>query len=341
MRDGADAKFPAWLPKIVCERAQELHAQSIALAEEAGQRAAVAAEQQQQLTQQQEARAIEKELKAAARMVMAPTNGTIKLALQRRLLELAVQVRAQAAAGAKAVREAQEAAARNWQLDADNILRLACDHSLQGVWTYFGQRRRDNRQLYFHPARDEERDREGKPAQHWRDDRYASRAEWKQALAFEGLFSFMLATSRHARAAAGDEARSYRAEAKVYRDAAARELAGFGFAPAADDRVWSHPKQRGRVADALQRVADEMDAMADRLEDDAAKRTHLDIVRMVGDKLYELFKQRFHTQAAAIASVILGEAVSKRTAVSVARKVSPKSRKKPARVVYSTERKKN
>ena len=155
------SKFPAWLPKIVCERAQQLHAQSIALAEEARQRADIAAEQHQQLTRQQEAKAVEKELKAAARMVMAPTNGTIKLTLQRRLLELAVQVRAQAAAGAKAVHEAQEAAARNWQLDADNILRLARDPSLQGVWEYFSQRRRDDRQLYFHPARDDERNRKG------------------------------------------------------------------------------------------------------------------------------------------------------------------------------------
>src|SRR5262245_43515790 len=107
MRDLVD--FPKWLPEIVRERAQELHMQSLAIAEESRQKAAEAAEQQQQLSQPEEAKAVEKELRAMARMATAPTNGTMKLALRRRLLELAVRVREQEAGGAKAVREAQEA----------------------------------------------------------------------------------------------------------------------------------------------------------------------------------------------------------------------------------------
>ena len=147
------------------------------------------------------------------------------------------------------MREAQEAAARNWQLDADNIMRLAGDPDMQRVWKYLGQRRRKGSvetRLYFHPARDDERDSRGKPAQHWREDRFASRAEWKQALAFEELFMFVLAMSRHAHAATVAEARHYRAAAKTYREAATREIPGF--VETVDERVWRQIKPRERVA---------------------------------------------------------------------------------------------
>ena len=238
------------------------------------------------------------------------------------------------------MREAQEAAARNWQLDADNIMRLAGDPDMQGVWKYLGQRRREGpveARLYFHPARDDERDSRGKPAQHWREDRFASRAEWKQALAFEELFMFVLAMSRHAHAATVAEAQHYRAAAKTYREAATREIPGF--VETVDERVWRQIKPRERVAKALHRTADDMEMLANALEADADKQRRPQIVAVVGDKLERLFGQRFHTQAATIASVILGEPVSKKTAVNASRKLYPKPRKNRPRKIYLARRK--
>ena len=180
MRDRPD--FPKWVPAIVRERARELHAQSLALAAEAGRKAAAAADELQKADAQAKAKTLTGELQAIAKVVLQQPSNPPTLA--QRLLALAALVRQQATGGAKAVREAQEAAARNWRLDADNIVRVAGDPDMQGVWKYLGQRRREGpvkTQLYFHPARDDARDSRGKPAQHWREDRFASRAEWKQA----------------------------------------------------------------------------------------------------------------------------------------------------------------
>jgi hypothetical protein len=77
-----------------------------------------------------------------------------------------------------------------------------------------------------------------------------------------------------------------------------------------------------------------MDMLANALEADADKQRRPQIVAMVGDKLERLFGQRFHTQAATIASVILGEPVSKKTAVNASRKLYPKPGKKPPLTVY-------
>jgi hypothetical protein len=328
--------FPKWVPEIVRERARELHAQSLALADEARQKVVAAAEEQQQADAQATAKALTRELQAIAKVVLQQPSNPPTLA--QRLLALVALVRQQATGGAKAVREAQEAAARNWQLDADNIIRLAGDPDMQGVWKYLGQRRREGSvktQRYFHPARDDERDSRGKPAQHWREDRFASRTEWKQAQAFEELFMFVLAMSRHARAATVAEVQHYRAAAKTYREAGTREIPGF--VEGVDDRVRREITQRERVAKALQRAADEMEMLANALEADADKQRRPQIVAVVGDKLERLFGQRFHTQAATIASVILGEPVSKKTAVNASRKLYPKpGKKRPLKVYLAT-----
>ena len=246
--------FPKWVPEIVRERARELHAQSLALADEARQKVVAAAEEQQQADAQATAKALTRELQAIAKVVLQQPSNPPTLA--QRLLALVALVRQQATGGAKVVREAQEAAARNWQLDADNIMRLAGDPDMQGVWKYLGQRRREGSvktQRYFHPARDDERDSRGKPAQHWREDRFASRTEWKQAQAFEELFMFVLAMSRHARAATVAEVQHYRAAAKTYREAATREIPGF--VEVVDERVWRQikPARAGREGAAVGR----------------------------------------------------------------------------------------
>ena len=137
---------------------------------------------------------------------------------------------------------------------------------------------------------------------------------------------FVLAMSRHAHAATVAEAQHYRTAAKTYREAATREIPGF--VETVDKRVWRQIKPRERVAKALQRTADEMEMLANALEADADKQRRPQIVAAVGDKLERLFGQRFHTQAATIASVILGEPVSKKTAVNASRKLYPKPRKK-------------
>ena len=89
MRDLPD--FPKWVPEIVRERARELHAQSLALAEEARRKAAAAAEEQQKADAQAKAKTLTGELQAIAKMVLQQPSNPPTLA--QRLLALAAMVR--------------------------------------------------------------------------------------------------------------------------------------------------------------------------------------------------------------------------------------------------------
>ena len=83
--------FPKWVPEIVRERARELHAQSLALAEDARQKAVAAAEEQQQADAQATAKTLTGELQAIAKMVLQQPSNPPTLA--QRLLALVAMVR--------------------------------------------------------------------------------------------------------------------------------------------------------------------------------------------------------------------------------------------------------
>jgi hypothetical protein len=287
--------YPTWVPPVVRSLTEEWVGQSLRAAEIAKDNAGAAAIQEQQEAGQV---ALERLARQVHALAVAGAKETPGVVLHPQLLELETAIRRQAAGGAAAVKRAEQAAAKRWEEDAQNITRIVANPRMRTVWQELDRRQSDGSYLY--PARisvGRGAVREG----------FNSEADWKQALAYEQLFAAQIALARYHRVRSISEEERYRAAATALRSQAQAERANpdFGLLPERDPRR--------RFADRLAGAAAAANQCAAAILADDRKQRRQRLAGSLSDKFIELFDQEMQGLTAIMTGVILNETVSRKT----------------------------
>jgi hypothetical protein len=211
--------------------------------------------------------------------------------------------------------------------EAAMIVRITSDPRMGKVWAYLRNRRRDpdDRRVRTHEYEHATTDPD--PNGRYRSDRFPTRAEWRQQVAFENIYSEIIRWGGLRSRLPLSEARRYADEAAHLRAKAEVEAEAKS---GTDRRVDRCRAQHAKLERLYMKTAAAADALAAAYIADTEELSPAFVTVQTAEALFKNFGKRMYGQAAIIASVVLDRTVTAHEAREYCRGVWGYREKKPA-----------
>jgi hypothetical protein len=211
--------------------------------------------------------------------------------------------------------------------EAAMIVRITSDPRMEQVWAHLRNKRRDpdERHVRTHEYEYAAIDRD--PNGPYRSDRFPTRAEWRQQVALEKIYSEIIRWGGLRSRLPLSEARQYAQEATSLRAKAAVEAKHWS---GTDRRINRCRAEHAKLERAYIKAADAADALAAASITDTDDLSPAIVTVRVAETLLKNFGKRMYGQTASIASVVLDQTVTAEKAREYCRGVWGYLEKKPA-----------